>query len=95
MAGKWSGRKVGRLMRLVLAEYGTTCHICGLPLLLDAEHPDYRRLGPSVDHLLPRSRHGSDELVNLRPAHRACNSRRGARPVTRVAVEDGRAFFKP
>jgi 5-methylcytosine-specific restriction endonuclease McrA len=95
MAGKWSGRKVGRLMRLVLAEYGPSCHLCGGALVLDRDDPTYRRLGPSVDHLLPRSRFGSDDLVNLRPAHRACNSRRGARPVVRVVAEDGRAFFKP
>jgi len=60
----WGGRKVGRLRGLVLAEYGDTCHLCG--------HPG----ADTVDHIIPRSRGGTDDLDNLRPAHLSCNSAR-------------------
>lgn len=63
----WSGRYSAGLTAATLAAHGTVCHLCGL-------------LGASTaDHLLPRSRGGSDELANLRPAHRACNSSRQAK----------------
>jgi 5-methylcytosine-specific restriction endonuclease McrA len=78
----WNGRKVARMMGLVLAEYGPVCHLCGrrISLVLPAGH----KRGPSVDHVVPRKHWpagvpGRDDLANLRPAHRDCNSRRGAR----------------
>lgn len=36
-------------------------------------------MGPSVDHIVPRSQGGSDDLTNLRLAHWKCNNRRGNR----------------
>lgn len=33
---------------------------------------------PTIDHLVPRSRGGSSDLVNLRLAHRRCNNQRGS-----------------
>ena len=85
-------------MRTVLALHGPRCVICrGArgPIILDAEHPDYARLGPSVEHLLPRSRGGSDHLDNLRPAHRSCNSSRGNRDAPAIVRPvDGRSFFQ-
>lgn len=78
----------------MLAEYGHLCVLCGEPIELDRDALTYSTRGPSVEHLLPRSRGGSDELDNLRPAHRSCNSARGNRPVPRRApAEDGRAWF--
>lgn len=63
----WSGRWVVELTALVLATYGRRCHLCG-------------RLGATTaDHVVPRSKGGSDALVNLRPAHLSCNSSRGNR----------------
>lgn len=37
------------------------------------------RKGPSVDHIIPRSLGGSDDLSNLRLAHWGCNQKRGNR----------------
>lgn len=65
MAARWEGSKVRRLRALVLAEYGTVCHLCGG---VGAD---------SVDHVIPRSLGGDDSLDNLRPAHRSCNFSRG------------------
>lgn len=62
----WGGRRAARLRAATLDAYGTVCHICGRPG------------ADSADHLIPRSQGGPDTLANLRPAHRSCNSRRGA-----------------
>lgn len=70
----WNGRKVTRLANLVVGRYGSVCHLCGLPI--DLSVPRMEPGGLSVDHVLPRSRGGTDDLSNLRPAHRRCNVRR-------------------
>src|SRR6266545_2436673 len=49
----------------------TICHLCGKPFD-DPNDP------PVADHVLPREAGGSDDLSNLRPAHRSCNGRKGA-----------------
>lgn len=100
----WSGRRVQRLLATVLATYGDVCVYAGTvrcrypshpQLLLDRTDPAYTTLGPSSEHLLPRSRGGSDSLDNLRPCHRGCNSARGNRSTSSTTrVEDGRAFFR-
>lgn len=62
---KWGGHAAAQLVKLTLATYGTTCHLCGLD-------------GASTaDHIVPRSAGGADSLDNLRPAHRKCNMQRG------------------
>lgn len=52
-----------------------TCQICDEPVdfLADPLTDWY----PSLDHIIPRSKGGSDEIANLRTAHRWCNSVRG------------------
>ena len=83
----WAGRYAQATTRMVIATYGTVCHIC-------------RRPGAtSADHVLPRSRGGTDAIGNLRPAHRRCNSRRGDARGSRAhlapvrARETGSPFF--
>lgn len=66
---EWGGRGAQGLVALTLAEYGDLCHLC------------MERGATSADHLLPRSLGGDDSLENLRPAHKLCNSRRGARSI--------------
>ncbi len=65
----WGGRRAVMLTRLVLATYGTRCHLCGTTGATTA------------DHRVPRSKGGSDALANLRPAHASCNSSRQAESV--------------
>jgi len=69
-----NGRNVERFNAAVFAAYGTTCHLCGRPG------------ADTVDHLVPTSVAPALrwEVDNGRPAHRACNSERGAAPVPAV-----------
>lgn len=46
---------------------GGLCHLCGEP---DAD---------TLDHVIPLIAGGTNHYSNLRPAHRACNSSKGAR----------------
>jgi 5-methylcytosine-specific restriction endonuclease McrA len=65
----WEYRKNAALIRAT----GTHCWICGGTFTAD---------DPCVaDHVLPRGLGGSSRLENLRPAHRSCNGKRGARLV--------------
>jgi 5-methylcytosine-specific restriction endonuclease McrA len=41
-------------------------------------------LSASVEHVIPRSLGGGDDLANLRLSHLHCNTSRGARPVRSV-----------
>lgn len=78
----WDGHAVRRARAAVIDAYGIVCHLCGLPCRRDVGylHP----LFMTVDHVLPRSLGGTDDLANLRPAHRRCNLQRGARPSAAV-----------
>lgn len=51
------------------------CQICSLPVDVGSGFND--NFAPSLDHIIPRSLGGSDDPVNLRTAHRVCNSIRG------------------
>lgn len=90
----WGGRRLAGLRRLVTQTYGSRCHICTLPINLALAYP--HPLSLSLDHVLPRSRGGSDDVSNLRPVHLRCNLSRGARPAATVRParqpESGRFF---
>src|SRR6267142_1249796 len=56
------------------------CHICGLPITDNIVSPDHPLFG-TVDHVIPRSRGGSNALEHNRAAHRSCNKAKGSRPL--------------
>jgi 5-methylcytosine-specific restriction endonuclease McrA len=63
------GRATQNQIRTLVAN-ATRCHICGQP-----PTPD----DPLVaDHVIPRAHGGTDNLSNLKAAHRSCNGRKGA-----------------
>lgn len=62
----WGGRYSQQLRALVFEVYGTDCWLCG--------HPG----ATTADHRRARARGGTDALENLAPAHRFCNTGRGA-----------------
>ncbi len=67
-----SQRGYGAEWRRVSAQVtagATACHWCGQPFT--GEDP------ATADHIVPRARGGTNDLSNLVPAHRSCNSRRG------------------
>ena len=62
----------------VLAERdGADCSICGDPIDLGRKYPD--PMSRSVDHVIPRSRGGRDDLENYALAHFICNVRKNNR----------------
>lgn len=54
------------------------CHLCGLDGMTEGN--------AHADHLIPRSRGGSDDASNLRWAHAACNISRGNKPLTSIQL---------
>lgn len=60
----WAGRYCQRLTALCLETKGTVCHLCS------------QDGADTADHVVPRSKGGTDDLSNLEPAHQACNSAR-------------------
>lgn len=63
-------------MAELLFRYGRLCWICGKAVDPARHWPDL--MCPSIDHVIPRSAGGGDQVENLRPTHWHCNSRRGA-----------------
>lgn len=62
--------------RLALYERdGWVCQICNLPVARDANY--LATDAPTLDHIQPRARGGSDDPENLRLACRDCNTKRG------------------
>jgi 5-methylcytosine-specific restriction endonuclease McrA len=90
LACEWShGLPVGQkwrdvLLRLLVERDGSNCHLCDAPVLMhlaSGVKGDPSGLGPSVDHVIPRSKGGSDDPGNMRLAHWKCNRERSARSV--------------
>lgn len=69
------GDKSRRRIRTSLrARDGDDCYLCrGLMVFNNTKSEDYA----TIDHILPRSQGGSNDLDNLKLAHRKCNLRRG------------------
>jgi 5-methylcytosine-specific restriction endonuclease McrA len=64
----------------VLEKYGSQCHICLMPIDLDAPRSsgkDGWENGLHMDHVLPLSKGGSDTIDNVRPSHGRCNLQKG------------------
>lgn len=56
--------------KIILATQ-SVCGICGQPVDKSLKYPN--PMSPTVDHIIPCSRGGSDDLDNLQLAHRKCN----------------------
>ena len=61
----------------VIELYGKKCWYCGRKLSFNTPKDRVKPRGFTVDHFEPRSYGGSDELENLRPCCRACNTLKG------------------
>jgi len=58
----------------VVRTYGNTCAVCSEPIDLTLQRTS--KMGLTVDHWIPLSKGGSDDMSNLRPAHWICNRRK-------------------
>ena len=72
-----------RIRRIVIRD-GPVCQLCGE--LVNLRAPPWDVLRPSVDHIIPKSKGGSDDLANLQLAHADCNSRRGNEDIASVQL---------
>lgn len=60
----------------ILELYGTNCYLCDMPISLDYSRRagiDNWRSGLHIDHIIPLSVGGEDNLDNVRPSHAWCN----------------------
>lgn len=81
-------RAAGELFMTVqsLAERdGSKCNICLKPVNMSKSGLD--PLGPTIDHLLPVSKGGTNDSTNLALAHRRCNTARGNRGHAQLLLE--------
>lgn len=65
--GNRGGRANQRLTQLVLETYGRACWL---------RLPGCTKIATTKDHVVPYSHGGSDDLDNLRPSCKSCNSKR-------------------
>lgn len=80
-----SSRKRRQLLDAVLAAHGWTCCICATAIEPGDE---------SLQHVKPRSKGGTDDLTNLRPAHKRCNYSLADRELdARLIVVGGESFL--
>ncbi len=82
----WGGTEAKNLGILCREEYGFICHLCH-KVITEEEF--------STDHVVPRSKGGTNSIENLRPAHRACNSARQDRSIEdyRATITDEISWF--
>lgn len=62
---------------VLLERDGDSCVLCGDSIDMALRHPN--PLSRSVDHRLPRSKGGTEDMSNLGLAHLVCNVRKNAR----------------
>ncbi|WP_432112847.1 HNH endonuclease [Streptomyces sp. S1] len=74
-----SGRPWRRLVALARQTYPPVCHICGTMIDTSLHWNDARAW--TLDHVKPLVKYGelAENLANVRPAHRSCNSRKGTK----------------
>lgn len=66
-----------QFLSAVIERDGLNCGICGDRVNLALKHPEY--MSRSLDHVLPRSMGGADDLSNLQLTHLICNIRKSNR----------------
>lgn len=65
---RWGGAITAWFRREIIKRDGPNCWLCGKAF-------EYEK--PTLDHVIPRSKGGNDQLDNLKIAHMKCNTSRG------------------
>ena len=61
-------------IRTLLRKQRGLCYVCKEPLSIkDHEGPDYA----TIEHVIPLSKGGKDDLSNLAVSHQKCNTQKG------------------
>ena len=64
----------------VFIVHGGNCHICGMQIDYSAPRRSFKpgwEYGLQLDHVVPLTKGGSDELINVKPSHGVCNLKKG------------------
>lgn len=73
------------LLLAICAEQGTECAYCRVPTVTQPA-PGEKHRERTLDHVIPLSRGGKDDLANVVCCCRSCNARKSARPQKEYAV---------
>ena len=73
------------LLAAVVERDGPLCAYCMVPTVVEPP-AGKAHLERTLDHVVPLSAGGNDELDNVVLCCRSCNSRKGARPVRQYVV---------
>lgn len=68
-------KRAHRKRAFIFNLYGHDCYICG-------------SLAETIDHVIPLSRGGTNEIENLRPACYECNVRKGSMSLTEFVTPE-------
>jgi 5-methylcytosine-specific restriction endonuclease McrA len=72
----------------IIDSYGTSCHICLYAIDLDASRATGKgdwELSLHLDHVVPLSKGGEDNIINVKPSHAICNLIKG----NKIGVTNG------
>lgn len=79
--GKFSRRRIWRRRKLIERD-GIDCALCRKPMITMKDI--------TIDHWIPKSKGGTNDLANLRLAHPKCNqSKRDLLPEEWLALQEG------
>ena len=78
----------------ILFSHGKDCHICDMPIDFYSPRkcgfPGWEN-GLQLDHVIPLSRGGSDQIENVKPSHGKCNLIKG----NRILAESRKPRYTP
>lgn len=69
-----TGNRRYRRNRAIVLAKSDVCHLCGKPG------------ADTADHVVPYAYGGTDDVSNLRPAHKRCNSKRGKKSIEESGI---------
>ena len=73
------------LLAAAVERDGDGCHYCTVPTVVNPSAGSYHR-ERTLDHVVPLSAGGKDELENVVCCCRSCNARKGTRPQRQYVV---------